>query len=98
MTYSLITSGEAGTRNQTFETAEAAVSKIDRMRGSGTRVKVTIDSEAERPSDLTESEKLIIAKEGRVAANEGRNSGDCPYADDDQRHALWLDGYRQQAG
>jgi hypothetical protein len=97
MTYSLTASGEAGTRNHTFETAEAAVSKIDRMRGSGMRVKVTIDSEAERPSDLTESEKLIIAKEGRVAADEGRDADDCPYADDDQRHALWLDGYRQKA-
>jgi ribosome modulation factor len=97
MTYSLTTSGETGTRNQTFETAEAAVSKIDRMRGSGMRVKVTIDSDAEQPSDLTKSEKLILIKEGRVAAYQGRNADDCPYADDDRRHALWLDGYRQQA-
>jgi ribosome modulation factor len=97
MTYSLTASGEAGTRNQTFETAEAAVSKIDRMRGSGMRVRVTIDSEAERPSDLTKSEKLIIAKEGRSAADEGRDAGDCPYAEDDRRCALWLQGYRQQA-
>jgi ribosome modulation factor len=94
MTYSLTTSGEAGTKHQTLDTAEAAVSKIDRLRNSGTRVKVTIDSEADRPGDLTESERLIIVKEGRMAAQEGRDAEDCPYADDDRRCALWLEGFR----
>jgi ribosome modulation factor len=97
MTYSLTISGETGTKHQTLETAQEAVSKIDRLRDSGTRVKVTIDSEAERPGDLTGSERLIIAKEGRIAAKEGRDTNDCPYADDDRRHAIWLDGYRRSS-
>lgn len=96
MTYSLTTSGDAGTRKQTFETAEAAVTKIDKMRDSATRLKVSIDSEAATPSDLTESERLIILKEGRSAAAEGRSAEECPYEGGEVRHALWQDGYRGQ--
>jgi hypothetical protein len=97
MTYSLTTSGETGTKCQTLETAEEAVSRIDRLRDSGTRVKVTIDSEAERPDDITESERLIIFKEGHAAAEGGKDASDCPYVGDEQRCAIWEEGFRNLA-
>ncbi len=94
MTYSLTATDRTGVKRHTFETAEEAVSEIDTMRDSGVRVKVKIDSDTDASGAVTESERLIIMKEGRAAAHRGRDANTCPYAADDGRRALWIAGYR----
>ncbi|AYD03870.1 hypothetical protein NCHU2750_44890 (plasmid) [Neorhizobium sp. NCHU2750] len=93
MTYSLITSDRHGTTRRRLATAEDAVENIDRLRGRGIQVTVTIESEAGCPEDLTGSERRIIVKEGLRAAMVHRDRGCCPYGCDDKRRSLWLAGY-----
>ncbi|MBB6510013.1 MULTISPECIES: Rmf/CrpP family protein [Rhizobium] len=79
---------------ESFATAQDAVSSIDALRGQGVRVEVAIDSTAVQPDTLTDSERLIILKEGRRSAASGNTLDTCPYTDDLDRRALWLEGYQ----
>lgn len=98
MAYSLFISGETGTSRQILETAESAVSRINEVRNSGASVKVAINAEAIEPGDLTDSERLIIIKEGRAAAERKDRTSTCPYANEQRRHVLWLEGYKSRVG
>ena len=93
MTFTISTSGQRDASQEAVETAEEAATKVDEAQKPGEVVKVHIYSEADDPSDLTRSERLIIEKEGQSAASDGRDSADCPYTEDEQRRRIWMDGY-----
>ena len=94
MTYTLKTTGADGTQQEAVETAEQAAEKIEAAKDHGKRVKVHIDSEAENPEDFTESERLILIKQGELAADEGQDAKNCPYRTDADRRAAWMQGYQ----
>jgi ribosome modulation factor len=93
MTFTLKTSGSGGSTKDELDTAEQAAEKFAEVRDAADTIKVHIDSEADAPGDLTPSERRIIEKEGRSAAESGRPADACPYQDDEERRGIWMNAY-----
>jgi len=44
--------------------------------------------------NLTDEERKAVRDEGIIAALRDKSATECPYPEDDERHALWIDGHR----